>query len=180
MQKNQTTGYDATKKMLNTLRKLDESRSTSYNLIKENDEFNQQPEPQDTEAPQEDMSNDVTVVNDVDVKLMSGDDMDLKLMDDQKNAISGIIDNFRQQVSQLAELDPGFTISEQQIRLDGNMTDETEIGFVFIAGEESGLYVNGDMLSIDEKTIEMLGKLLKFQPTFVTAMEPLIRDRRTS
>ena len=25
-----------------------------------------------------------------------------------------------------------------------------------------------------------LGKLLKFQPTFVTAMEPLIRDRRTS
>ena len=51
MQKNQTTGYDATKKMLNTIRKLNESRSTSYNLIKENDEFNQQPT-DDTEYQQ--------------------------------------------------------------------------------------------------------------------------------
>ena len=32
------------------------------------------------------------------------------------------------------------------------------IGFVFIAGEESGLYINGDMLSIDDKTIEIAQK----------------------
>jgi hypothetical protein len=144
------------------------------------------------ETPQEPTTNDanpdankqqydnVEVVNDVEVKLISTDQEDIKLKEDEKNGISQIIDSFRQQISQLADLDPGFTISEQQIRLDGNMTDDTEIGFVFIAGEESGLYINGDMLSIDEKTIEMLGKLFKFQPTFVTAMEPLIRDRRTS
>jgi len=176
MQKNQTTGYDATKKMLNTIRKLNESRSTSYNLIKENDEFNQQPEPQDTEAPQEDMSNDVTVVNDVDVKLMSGDDMDLKLMDDQKNAISGIIDNFRQQVSQIVDFEPGFTLTPTQIRLDGVLTDQ-DIKFVLIAGEESGVYINADMLKLENEVGMMLEKLAKFDDTFKSAMEPLITQR---
>ncbi len=176
MQKNQTTGYDATKKMLNTLRKLNESRSTSYNLIKENDEFNQQPEPQDTEAPQEDMRDEVTVVNDVDVKLMSGDDMDLKLMDDQKNAISGIIDNFRQQVSQIVDFEPGFTLTPTQIRLDGVLTDQ-EIKFVLIAGEESGVYINADMLKLENEVGMMLEKLAKFDDTFKSAMEPLITQR---
>jgi methylthioribose-1-phosphate isomerase len=176
MQKNQTTGYDATKKMLNTLRKLNESRSTSYNLIKENDEFTQQPEPQDTENPQEDMMDDITVVNDVDVKLMSGDDMDLKLMDDQKSAISNIIDNFRQQVSQIVDLEPGFTITPTQIRLDGVLTDQ-DIKFVLIAGEESGVYVIADMLKLENEVGMMLEKLAKFDETFKSAMEPIITQR---
>jgi hypothetical protein len=176
MQKNQTTGYDATKKMLNTLRKLNESRSTSYNLIKENDEFTQQPEPQDDENPQEDMRNDITVVNDVDVKLMSGDDMDLKLMDDQKSAISNVIDNFRQQVSQIVDLEPGFTVTPTQIRLDGVLTDQ-DIKFVLIAGEESGVYIIADMLKLENEVGTMLEKLAKFDETFKSAMEPIITQR---
>jgi methylthioribose-1-phosphate isomerase len=176
MHKNQTTGYDATKKMLNTLRKLNESRSTSYNLIKENDEFTQQPEPQDDENPQEDMRNDITVVNDVDVKLMSGDDMDLKLMDDQKSAISNVIDNFRQQVSQIVDLEPGFTVTPTQIRLDGVLTDQ-DIKFVLIAGEESGVYIIADMLKLENEVGTMLEKLAKFDETFKSAMEPIITQR---
>jgi methylthioribose-1-phosphate isomerase len=176
MQKNQTTGYDATKKMLNTLRKLNESRSTSYNLIKENDEFTQQPEPQDTENPQEDMMDDITVVNDVDVKLMSGEDMDLKLMDDQKSAISNIIDNFRQQVSQIVDLEPGFTVTPTQIRLDGVLTDQ-DIKFVLIAGDESGVYIIADMLKLENEVGMMLEKLAKFDDTFKSAMEPIITQR---
>jgi hypothetical protein len=175
MQKNQTTGYDATKKMLNTIRKLNESRSTSYNLIKEADEFNQQPT-DDTEYQQDDVKDDVTVVNDVDVKLMSGDDADLKLMDDQKNAISSIIDNFRQQVSQIVDFEPGFTLTETQIRLDGVLTDQ-DIKFVLIAGDESGVYINADMLKLENEVGTMLEKLAKFDETFKSAMEPLITQR---
>ena len=57
---------------------------------------------------------------------------------------------------------------------------ETEISFTFIVGEESGLYINSDMLNIEQETLDMLSKLLKFKPTFITAMEPLLRTRRTS
>ncbi len=49
-----------------------------------------------------------------------------------------------------------------------------------IAGNESGLYINSDMLPIENETLEMLDKLVKFKPTFISAMEPMLRDRRTT
>ena len=130
----------------------------------------------DTEYQQDDVKDDVTVVNDVDVKLMSGDDEDLKLMDDQKNAISSIIDNFRQQVSQIVDFEPGFTLTETQIRLDGVLTDQ-DIKFVLIAGEESGVYINADMLKLEQNMANILTKLAKFEETYKTELEPIITQR---
>ena len=173
------TEYDNTKTMLNTLRKLNESKQTGN--IKEQSQ--EQRISNDTSSfPQnngEPMENDLMVINDVEVKLMSNDNLDMKLMDDQKNSISGIIDNFRQQVSQIVEFEPGITISPSQIRLDGTLTDD-DVSFVFIAGDEGGLYINADMLKIDGDVMVILDKLAKFEPTFKTAMEPLISQRNNN
>ena len=57
---------------------------------------------------------------------------------------------------------------------------ETEISFVFIIGEDNGLYFNGDMLNIEQETLDMFDKLLKFKPTFISEMEPLLRTRTNS
>jgi hypothetical protein len=161
--------------MLNTLRNLNESKNITKKTLNEDIETDEEPS-LDSSKEQFD---DVEVINDVEVKILSTDQEDVKLKDDEKSSISQFIDSFRQQVSQLVELDPGITINENQIRLDGNMT-ETEISFTFIVGEESGLYINSDMLSVEQETLDMLGKLLKFKPTFITSMEPLLRTRRTS
>ena len=173
---NKKTEYDQIKGMLKTLRNLNESTVKSNNIIKEDiDTDTEQPSP---DASKEQYDN-VEVINDVEVKILSTDQEDIKLQDNEKNAISQLIDGFRQQVAQLAELDPGFTINESQIRLDGTLSD-TEISFVLIAGDENGLYINSDMLNIEKEVLEMLDKLLKFKPTFISAMEPLLRTRRTS
>ena len=174
MNKNKSE-YDQIKGMLNTLRNLNESKNTTKKPLNEDIETGEEPS-LDSSKEQFD---DVEVINDVEVKILSTDQEDVKLKDEEKSTISQFIDSFRQQVSQLAELDPGITIDENQIRLDGNMT-ETEISFTFIAGEDSGLYINSDMLNIEQETLDMLGKLLKFKPTFITTMEPLLRVRRTS
>lgn len=175
MEKRQITGYDDTKKMLNTLRKLNESK-TSYNTLRE------QSEPQQSqinpEATQTD-GDEVTVINDVDVKLVSTDSADLKLMEDQKTAISGLIDSFRNEVSQIADLKPGITMNETQIRLDGSITD-IDINFVYIVGDEPGLYINADMLNVNNEVLTELSKLLKFETTFKTSMEPMLRQRKTN
>lgn len=176
------TEYDSTKTMLNTLRKLNESKqsgtlkeqSQEQRISYDTSTFSKEEQPS-TES----MKNDLMVINDVEVKLMSGDNLDMKLMDDQKNSISGIIDNFKQQVSQIVEFEPGFTISPSQIRLDGTLTDD-DVSFVFIAGEEGGLYVNADMLKIDSDVMIVMDKLVKFEPTFKTAMEPLISQRNNN
>jgi hypothetical protein len=130
------------------------------------------------ESSQEKYDN-IEVVNEVEVKLISTDQEDVKLKEDEKNSISQLIDSFRQQVAELGDLNPGFTIDERQIRLDGSIPD-MDINFVLIAGEESGLYINSDMLPIESETLEMLTKLSKFEPTFVSSMEPMLRDRRTT
>ena len=119
---------------------------------------------------------DFLVVNDVEVKLNSVDQTDLEITEDQKSAISNLIDNFKQQVSQIAEFDPGMTINQDQIRLDGYLPDE-DINFVFIAGTESGVYINADMLKLEQNVATALEKLAKFDETFKTSIEPLINQR---
>jgi hypothetical protein len=163
------SGYDDTKKMLNTLRKLNENRTFSNNILREEIETQQL----QNQEPQE---KDFTVINDVEVKLISNDAADMNLLDDQKTAISTLIDNFRQQVDQIAEFKPGMSINPDQVRLDGILTNE-DISFVFIAGKESGVYINADMLKLEQNTATALEKLVKFQSTFETSMEPLITQR---
>lgn len=165
MQKKQIMGYDETKKMLNRLRNLNESKP-SPNVLKEDVDTDKQ-------------LDDVTVINDVEVKILSSDKDDLKFKDEEKESISQLIDNFRQQVSQIVDFDPGMSVNQNQIRLDGVLTD-SDISFVFIAGEESGLYVNADMLEINEEVLSDLEKLLKFEETYKTAIEPLITNRRNN
>ena len=163
------SGYDDTKKMLNTLRKLNENRAFSNNILREEIETQQL----QNQEPQE---KDFTVINDVEVKLLSGDPADMNLLDDQKTAISTLIDNFRQQVDQIVEFKPGMSINPDQVRLDGTLTNE-DISFVFIAGKESGVYINADMLKLEQNTATALEKLVKFQSTFETSMEPLLTQR---
>ena len=172
---NKKTEYDQIKGMLNTIRTLNESKNTNKNILKEDIDSDVNPSLESSKEQYD----DVDVINDVEVKVLSTDKEDIELKDEERNVISQLIDNFRQQVSQLADLNPGLTITENQIRLDGTMT-ETEISFVFIIGEDNGLYFNGDMLNIEQETLDMFDKLLKFKPTFISEMEPLLRTRTNS
>jgi hypothetical protein len=167
MQNRKNIGYDETKQMLNKLRKLNES-ITNNKILKEE------------EIPTTDnLNDDIDVINDVDVKMLSNDKLDLKLTDEQKNSISGLIDSFREQVSQLANLEPGLTINRNQIRLDGSISS-IDLNFVLITGDESGVYVNADMLKVEEEVLTTIEKLLKFQLIFEDTLNPIIRQRNNN
>lgn len=168
-----TDEYDVTKNMLKTIRTLTESKVSSKTINEQQTEFQT---PQVNNTNDENQKNDIDVINDVDVKLLSTDQNDLKLTDQQKTAISELIDGFKQQVSQIAEFEPGMTLTQDQIRLDGYLPDE-DINFVFIAGKESGVYINADMLKLEQDVATSLEKLAKFEITYKTAMEPLIQER---
>jgi hypothetical protein len=170
MQKKMKTEYDVTKNMLKTIRTITESK-TSKKSINEQIEGVTPNQPSSKEN-----NNDITVINNVDVKLNSTDKEDLKISDTDKNAISQLIDGFSQQVSQIVEFDPGMTINQNQIRLDGYLPDE-DVHFVFIAGQESGIYINAEMLKLEQNIANILEKLVKFEEVFKTSMEPLLKER---
>ncbi len=164
MQNRKNIGYDETKKMLNALRNLNESVRRTKILSEQ-------------ESPvTSDVRGEIDVINDVDIKMLSSDNMDMKLSDEHKNSISGLIDSFRQQVSEIANLEPGLTINMNQIRLDGSIPN-VDISFVLITGEEAGFYVNADMLKIEDETLMTIDKLLKFQLVFEDTLNPIIRER---
>lgn len=168
--KKRTNQYDETKRMLNLLRNINESTAFSKRAITE------QTTPAEPAEPKKDEKNsldDVMVINDVEVTVVSKDKDDMKFEEDDKTAISGLIDNFKSQVSQIVEFEPGITIDEKQIRLDGQLTDN-EIGFVYIAGVDGGLYVNLDMVEITPEILPLFDKLNKFTETYKTTMEPLV------
>jgi hypothetical protein len=173
--------YNETKKMLNKLRILNEIAVVNNEIGSEQP---QQQQTQDNTSRQDatatqDPKSDFLVVNDVEVKLNSVDQTDLEITEDQKSAISNLIDNFKQQVSQIVDFDPGMTINQNQIRLDGSL-DDLDVNFVFIAGQDSGVYVNAEMLKLELQVGQILEKLVKFEETFKTAMEPLIQNRNNN
>ena len=64
----------------------------------------------------------------------SDDENDLNLTDEQRKSISEVIDNFKINVGNnfVVKFEPGFTIKQDQIRLDG-LIEEYDINFVFIS-----------------------------------------------
>lgn len=156
--------YDQTKKMLNTLRKLNENKTTTTKTLTEQEE---------------DLKNDVLVINDVDVKMLFSDDMDREMDEDDKNAISNIIDLFKQQVTDLVEFEPGMTITPEQIRLDG-VIQNLDFKFTLVAGNEMGLYINCEMTKVSQELIDILGKFNRFFQTYVDGMNNIITKRKNN
>lgn len=155
--------YDKTKKMLNTLRTLNES------TLKKNS-LNEQEE-------KKELKDTVTVIDGVEVRLIASTEEDLKLDDQQKKVIGDVVSNFGTQVSDLGDLRPGITIQSNQVRLDGKLPD-VELDFVIIAGQNKGTYLNTAMLKTSYELLEMIQKLMKFEDVFADAMNDMITQRR--
>lgn len=169
MKNSKYIGYDETKKMLNVLRNFKQNMPSK--TIKEQEERT----PEMSENP----NSDFIVINDVEVTISSTDEMDMKLTDEQKTSISNLIDNFRQQVTNLVEFDPGMTIAMDQVRLDGIITD-FEFRFTLVAGKDPGLYVVCDMTEVNTELLDILTKFNKFYQTYVDAMNNVIAQRKNN
>jgi hypothetical protein len=155
--------YDNTKRMLNTLRKLNESVSNK-NTLNEQEEV-------------KDLKDTVTIVDGVEVRMIASTDEDLQLDDQQKKVIGDVINNFGTQVSDLGDLRPGITIQGNQVRLDGKLPD-VELDFVIIAGQNKGTYLNTSMLKVSYELMESIEKLMKFEDVFADSMNDIISQRR--
>lgn len=169
MQKFKNFGYDETKKMLNSLRKLNENIKSSKTIT----------EQEETPEMSKNMKDDITVINNVDVKLLSTDSMDMKLTEEQKVEISKVIDLFKQQVFDLTNFDPGMVVGMDQIRLDGAI-DQFDVKFTLVTGKDAGVYVICDMTEVTPEFLDFLTKLSKFYQSFSDSMNNLIGERQNN
>jgi len=180
--------YDEAKRMLNLIRNI-KTTSESKQLTERRHFYGEQdsqvgmndedPNEFENQDNQENDESGVDVINDVDIKMISSDNRDMTLTDEQKTMISGLIDSFREQVSQTAVLDPGFTLNVDEIRLDGNIP-ENDLKFTYISGENAGFYINAEMLIVSQETMELLTKMMNFDKQISDSMELILRQRQNN
>jgi hypothetical protein len=161
MSNKQNLGYDGIKRMLNTMRTLNENTASKATLKEE-----------------EEKVNNLVLNNNVEIKVHSSDQEDLKISDEEKNALNQLIENFKTQVSEIAMFEEGFNIYTNSIRLDGSISED--LGFVFIAGEDRGVYINSDMLMLNDEITTTIAKLNKFQHTFEDVVNEMMNTRKTN
>lgn len=173
MKQNIKNEYDEAKKMLNVLRNLNARYENRMSLKEDENE-------EDQYTDTRNQKNDIAIVDDVEIQINSSDESDLELDKETTDAISQMLTNLKSTVSQIIEFEPGMTINEEEIRLDGTIT-EKDISFVYIAGGETqGAYVNANMLVLDKEVILLLGKVEEFFQTYVDSMNPLIIKRKNN
>ena len=122
--------------------------------------------------------NDLVLNDNVEIKVHSNDQEDLNISDEEKNSLNQLIQNFKTQVSELATFEEGFNIYTNSVRLDGSIGED--LGFVFIAGEDRGVYINSDMLMLNDEISATIEKLNKFQHTFEDVVNEMMNSRKNN
>ena len=103
---------------------------------------------------------------------------DLELNDEEKGQISQLIDDFRSEVMETVQFDK-LDIYETSAKLGGKIG---EIGLMFTlsTGDDTGLYISGQMLKIDENSLMIFEKLGAYQLKFSSTINDLLVRRRTT
>jgi hypothetical protein len=101
---------------------------------------------------------------------------DLDITSDEKLAFQETMDEFVEEVSDLADF---YTLNvyENNVDWSGKVIDE-DIDFTFSIGEDSGIYVNGNMMKIDEDFLEMINKLKQFYEKFKSKWGRVLANRK--
>lgn len=122
---------------------------------------------------------DIAVINSVEVEIHSEDPEDLTLEDDEKKKISQLIDDFRGDVSEIAEFDK-MHIYPDSAKLDGRISS-INMAFTLSTGDDTGLYVsNPSLLKIDDNSLSVINKLKTFLPKFSNTINDLLLNRSTN
>jgi hypothetical protein len=128
----------------------------------------------DTE-PQEDKSKSYRVSGGV-ITLHGKDKTDLELSTDEKMSFQETMDDFVEEVSDLSDFGV-LNLYPENVDWSGRIIDE-DIEFYFSIGEKNGVYINGDMIQLDEGLVELINKLTSFYDKFKSKWAKVLAQRK--
>ena len=100
---------------------------------------------------------------------------DIQLTTDEKNAFVESVDEFRNDVAELSEFDK-LNVYHDNVEWSGKLL-ELDLEFFFTIKEPNGIYINGDMMKLDEKYLEMIPKIQSFYEKFKTKWSKIVSSR---
>jgi len=162
--------YDEIKELLRRSRRLTEQVAPPVNIdmdIEGEEEF-------DTE-PQEDKSKTYRVSGGL-IKLHGKTKQELELSTDEKTAFQETMDDFVDQVSDMADYGT-LNLYPNNVEWSGQIIDK-DIDFMYSIGESSGIYINGDMIKVDDDFVDLINKLSSFYDQFKAKWAKILAQRK--
>jgi len=125
--------------------------------------------------PQEDKRKSYRVSGGV-ITLHGKDKTDLELSTDEKMSFQETMDDFVEEVSDLSDFGV-LNLYPENVDWSGRIIDE-DIEFYFSIGEKNGVYINGDMIQLDEELVELINKLTSFYDKFKSKWAKVLAQRK--
>jgi hypothetical protein len=104
------------------------------------------------------------------------DKKDLELTNDEKTSYQETMDEFVTDVSDLSDFGV-LNVYSNEVQWSGKVID-FDLEFFFSIGENNGVYINGDMIKLDEKLTELAGKLTTFYEKFKSKWAKVVSTRK--
>lgn len=101
---------------------------------------------------------------------------DLDITTDEKMAFQETMDEFVEEVSDLVDFNT-LNVYENNVDWSGKLIDE-DIDFTFTIGEDSGIYINGNMMKVDDDFLETINKLQQFYQKFKSKWGRVLANRK--
>lgn len=181
--------YDELKNLLEASRKmlgkdnLTESRDTlkKSGLIKEQQdgpidiELDSEEEIEIETTPEEDKQKSYRVSGGL-ITLHGKNKQDLELSTDEKTSFQETMDEFVNEVSDLSDFGT-LNVYPNNVDWSGKVIDY-DVEFYFSIGETNGVYINGDMIKLDDGLVELINKLTSYYDKFKAKWAKVLSQRK--
>tara|TARA_B110000503_G_C7164773_1_gene421359 strand:- start:3992 stop:4540 length:549 start_codon:yes stop_codon:yes gene_type:complete len=170
--------YDEMKDLLRKSRLISEQQSKVVTDLSDepvNIDVDSEEEIEIETTPQEDKSETYRVSGGL-VTLHGKDKQDLELNTDEKVSFQETMDDFVDQVSDLSDFGT-LHIYPNNVEWSGKVID-FDLEFFYSIGENNGVYVNGDMIKLDDNLVELIGKLTSYYEQFKSKWAKVLSSRK--
>lgn len=174
--------YDQIKSLLNKSRLLKEQVSIKKDNIAKSieDKIEQDTDAYETsEKKKEESPDDILQKYRISggiIALHGKDKSDTEITSEEKLAFQETMDEFVEEVSDLVDFNE-LNVYSNSVEWSGKIIDE-DIEFILTIGEESGIYVNGTAIKVDEEFLNTINKLQQFYNKFKSKWSKILASRK--
>jgi hypothetical protein len=101
---------------------------------------------------------------------------DTELTTDDKIAFQETMDEFVEEVSDLVDFET-LNVYKNSVEWSGKLIDQ-DLEFIFTIGEDSGIYINGEMIKVDSEFLDLINKLQQFYQKFKSKWGRVLASRK--
>lgn len=101
---------------------------------------------------------------------------ELGLTTDEKNAFIESVDEFRNEVAELVELGK-MNVYSDNVEWSGKIM-ELNLEFFYSVNETNGIFINGNMMKLNQEYLDMVGKLQKNYEKFKNKWSKILATRQ--